>query len=68
MRLGKDGKKVFIEIGFWLDDDGAIHVTSKERPDFHVRVKAEPLKRNGHPALFRRLAWVLKDAGVPAPH
>jgi hypothetical protein len=26
------------------------------------------LKRNGHPSLYRRLAWLLRDAGAPAPH
>ena len=69
MRKGPDGKRVHIEIDFWLDDDGStIRVSSKERPDFHVRVKPEPLKRNGHPSLYRRLAWLLRDAGAPAPH
>jgi hypothetical protein len=63
-----DEKIIHIEIRFWLDDDGStIRVTSDARPDFNIRVKPEPLKRNGHPSLYRRLAWLLKDAGVPAP-
>jgi hypothetical protein len=68
MHASKDGRSVQVEIRFWLDGDGVIHVTSQERPDFHVRVKADPLKRNGHPSLYRRLGWLLKDAGVAAPN
>ena len=67
MRVSADGKRVTIEVQFWLDDDGSIRVASKDGQDFLVRVKAEPLKRNGHPSLFRRLRWLLKEAGAPAP-
>jgi hypothetical protein len=68
MRSGMDKNSVKIEIRFWLDDDGStIRISSEPRPDFHVRVKPEPLKRNGHPSLYRRLSWLLRDAGAPPP-
>jgi hypothetical protein len=60
-------KTARIEIEFWFDDDGSIRLASEAGPDFHVRVRAEPLKRNGHPSLYCRLAWILKDADAATP-
>jgi hypothetical protein len=69
MRKDPDGKRVHIEIDFWLYDDGsAIQVSSGARPDFHVKVKPAPLKRQRSSITYRRLAWLLRDAGAPAPH
>jgi len=67
MASSKDRKKVRIEIEFWLDDDGSIRVTSDAGPDFRIKVRVEPLKRNGHPEFYRRLAWLLKSADATAP-
>jgi hypothetical protein len=68
MHSDADKKNVQIGIQFWLDEDGStIRVSSNARPDFNVRLKPDPLKRNGHPSLYRRLAWLLRDAGMPAP-
>jgi hypothetical protein len=67
MSSSKHRKTARIEIEFWFDEDGSIRVVSEAGPDFHVRVRAEPLKRNGHPSLYRRLAWVLRDAGAAKP-
>ena len=68
IRTRTDKKNVQIGIQLWLDEDGStIRVSSNARPDFNVRLKPDPLKRNGHPSLYRRLAWLLRDAGMPAP-
>jgi hypothetical protein len=67
MSSSKHRKAARIEIEFWFDDVGSIRVVSEAGLDFHVRVRAEPLKRNGHPSLYRRLAWILRDAGAPMP-
>jgi hypothetical protein len=67
MRLSENGKSVHIEIGFWLNNDGSIHLTSNELSDFHVAINEDGDRRNGHPTLYRRLATLLKQAGAPAP-
>lgn len=67
MRVSGNGKSVHLEIGFWLHDDGSIHVTSNEVDGFHIAVNRSPTRRNGHPTLFRRLAQCLRDFGAPAP-
>jgi hypothetical protein len=67
MRVSSNGKSVHLEVGFWLHDDGSIHVTSNELEGFHVAVNSSPTRRNGHPTLFRRLAQCLRDMGAPAP-
>jgi len=65
---GKDGRKprsVFLEIGFWRKDGGAIHVTSHD-PEipFHVIVRKDPVKKSGHPYLYRELEKCLEMKGV----
>lgn len=67
MRVSKNGKSVHLEVGFWLHDDGSIHLTSNEIEGFHVAVNSSPSRRNGHPTLFRRLAQCLRDVGAPSP-
>src|SRR5688572_24124444 len=67
MRVSSNGKSVHLEVGFWLHDDGSIHVTSNEVEGFHVAVNSSPSRRNGHPTLFRRLAQCLRDVVAPAP-
>ncbi len=67
MRVSKNGKSVRIEIDFWLDKDGSIHVTSDVAEDFHIAVNADPSRKNGHPTLYKRLAKLLSKAGAPAP-
>ncbi len=59
-------KSAKIEITVWLDDE-TIHVTSDAADDFHIAVNAEEDRPNGHPTLYRRLADVLRDAGVSIP-
>ena len=67
MRLSEKGRAVSTEIGFWLEDDGSIHMTIKGHRSGHVAVNADPKKRNGHPTLYRRLAEALRDARAPTP-
>jgi len=69
MRISKKGKSVFVEIGFWLEKDGSIHMGSNDPAvsNFHVAVNSDPKKPNGHPTLYRRLAGYLKQMGAPAP-
>jgi hypothetical protein len=56
----------------WYDQKtGIIHLGSNEKDqaldDFHVAVTEDPVKRNGHPTLFKRLKKILKAKGAPAP-
>jgi len=67
MSVSKKGRTVYLEVGFWLEKDGSIHLAAKGVPRFHVAINEEPNKRNGHPTLFRRLAKCLRDAGAPSP-
>ena len=67
MRVSKNGKSVHIEIGFWLNDDGSIHITSSEAANFHVAVNEDSARANGHRTLYKRLAQCLREAGAPAP-
>ena len=67
MRKSGNGKSVHLEIGFWLNDDGSIHMTANDVKGFHIAVNADPAKRNGHPTLYRRLAMCLAEMGAPSP-
>lgn len=67
MSVSKKGRSVYLEIGFWLEKDGSIHLAAKGVPGFHVAVNQDPQRRNGHPTLFRRLAKCLKKSGAPSP-
>jgi hypothetical protein len=64
---GKKGKSVYTEAGFWLEEDGSIHLAFRGVKGFHVAINADPRKRNGHPTLYKRLAHCLRQAGAPAP-
>jgi hypothetical protein len=67
MRLSKNGKSVYLEIGFWVAEDGSIHVAAKDIEGFNIAVNSDPGKSNGHPTLFKRLAKCLSDMGASAP-
>ena len=67
MKKSQDGKSVYLEMGFWLEKDGSIHLSGKGVSGFHVAVNEDPAKRNGHPTLYKRLAACLKQMGAPAP-
>lgn len=61
MRISKNGKSVHIEVGFWLQDDGSIHMTSNEAEGFYVAINEDPSRKNGHPTLYKRLHSILEQ-------
>lgn len=67
MEKSKDGKSVYLHVGFWLEKDGSIHLAGRGVRGFHVAVNKEPERRNGHPTLYKRLADCLRQMGAPAP-
>ncbi len=67
MEISRKGKSVYLQVGFWLGEEGTIHLTGHEVDGFHVKVNADPAKPNGHPTLYKRLAACLRDMGAPAP-
>lgn len=67
MEKSKDGRSVYLKVGFWLEKDGSIHLSGHGVKGFHVAVNEDPQKRNGHPTLYKRLAACLRESGAPAP-
>lgn len=75
MRLSKKGKgnakprSVWMEVGFWMDARGTIHLATNdpEAKTFHVAVRNDPGKPSGHPMLYRRLKSYLKKMGAAEP-
>jgi hypothetical protein len=61
-KVSKKGKSVYAQAGFWREKDGSIHLSFTGVAGFHVAVNEDPLKRNGHPTLFKRLDALLKAA------
>lgn len=61
MRISENGKSVHIEVGFWLQVDGSIHLTSNDVKGFHVAINENPERRNGHPTLYKRLKAILSE-------
>jgi hypothetical protein len=68
MKQSKPGRSRYLEIGFWYEPNGTIHLTAKGEPGFHVAISDDPSKPNGHPTLFKRLAKCLdqQDASQAA--
>jgi hypothetical protein len=72
MRLSRTGKgngkprSVHMEIGFWMDKKGVIHLATRDRQarDFHIVVRNDPARRSGHPMLYRRLKSYLRAMGA----
>lgn len=58
---------IYLRFGVWLDKDGSIHMTDRDRKDFHISVTSDPASPRGHRTLFRNLAKCLREEGVPAP-
>jgi hypothetical protein len=69
MRLSEKGRTVIMELGFWMNDDGTIHLTGNdpEVETFHVAIRQDPAKNSGHPYLYRELAKCLKQMGAKMP-
>ncbi len=67
MRPHPDGKRVHLEVEFWMSENGSIYLTSNEPDGFLAIVDDDPSKQNGHPGLYGKLAECLRVAGAPAP-
>jgi hypothetical protein len=67
MELSKNGKSVYLRVGFWLQDNGSIHLTGPGVPGFHVTINKDPVRKNGHRTLYNRLAKCLREMGAPSP-
>ncbi|MFN0217845.1 MAG: hypothetical protein ACKVP4_03405 [Hyphomicrobium sp.] len=67
MERSKDGNSVYLRVGFWLYEDGSIHMTGEGVKGFNIAVNEDPTRKNGHPTLYRRLANCLRAMGAPAP-
>jgi len=67
MRLSGDGRRVYMEVCFWLGPDGSIYLAANDVDGFRVAINAEATHQNGHPTLFKRLAACLRDMGAPTP-
>jgi hypothetical protein len=65
MNRSKQGKSVYLRIGFWREKNGSIHIGSNEVEGFHVAVNSDPSKPNGHPTLYKRLDALLEAAKAP---
>ena len=61
MHSSKSGKSVHIDVGFWLQEDGSIHLTSNALKNFHVAINEDPDRKNGHPTLYKRLHKILEQ-------
>ena len=60
-------KTATVELNIWYDDqDGSIHLASRDG-NFITTVCNKPDSARRHVNLFRKLASVLKDAGLPHP-
>ena len=67
MEVGEDGRSVSLNVRVWFESDGSIRLTSEAEPSLRVIIKNDPERPLGHPALFKRLAHVLRSMGVPSP-
>ena len=67
-RSEKGGNTVYLNVGAWYDaNTGHIHLTLPRSGWFHTTVNGDESSKRGHPNLYRKLARVLREAGVPAP-
>lgn len=64
-KRGKSPRSVYLEIGFWREGK-TIHIGTNdhEAPTFHVAVRDDGSKPNGHPSLYRELSKCLKRMGL----
>ena len=59
MRTSKRRKSVYLNVGVFRQDDGSIHLTGVNVQGFHVAVNEDPIRKNGHSTLFKRLDALL---------
>ena len=72
MELSSKGRSVSLEVDFWWKpEDRTIHLATNDKDPgaetFHVAIREDATKANGHPSLFRNLAKCLRSKGAPAP-
>lgn len=68
MRVSEQGKTVYLEVGVWYNEDqGHIHVATRDGDGFHTTVSPDPKSVRGNPNFFWKLAECLRKAGVSAP-
>ena len=62
-RASAKGKAVYVQVGLWMDDNDAIHVTNngKKHP-FHTYVVHRDDERYGHHALYDHLSRLIEAA------
>jgi hypothetical protein len=64
----RGGKTVYLDVGAWFNPkSGHIHLSLPGTDWFITTVAPNRDSKRGHPNLYRKLAKVLKEAGVPAP-
>ncbi|MFT6510106.1 MAG: hypothetical protein ACJAVO_002347 [Parvibaculaceae bacterium] len=63
-----DGKTAYLKVSVWLDaDSGHIHLAIPDTGWFHSTVNNKPDSKRRHANLYKKLARVLKEAGLPYP-
>ncbi len=67
MEKSKNGRSVYLQVGFWLETDGSIHLSGRGVKGFHVAVNEDPKRPNGHPTLYKRLTACLKQMDALTP-
>ncbi|THF83726.1 hypothetical protein [Cohnella fermenti] len=62
--VSEKGKYVRIDVEFWLDKDGSIHLVYDDGKGpgefFHTTVNDREVSKRGHPNLFNHLKTVLQ--------
>jgi hypothetical protein len=65
--MTKAPKTARLDVGVWFNETtGHIHIAGKGT--FISTVSNDPKSKRYHPNLFRKLARVLRDSGLPHPN
>jgi len=60
-------KTARLDVGIWFNESsGHLHISAKK--SFISTVSNDPKSKRYHPNLYRKLATVLRDAGLPHPN
>ncbi len=66
--ISKPGRSVYVRVGVWWNEEqGHIHLTAQGVPGFHTTLNNIPGSKRCHENMFKKLAKLLKDEGVPHP-
>lgn len=67
-RSGAGGKTRYVQMSLWFNaETGHIHLAAPGSSWFHTTVCNTPGSKRGHANLFRKLARLLDEAGLPGP-